>query len=156
MRRITDWKDWIIAAFVSVLFFGYAPFMSGTIGSIPGAAVAFWLGDRPVVLLLLATVLFALGVAASSRGETIFDCKDPSKVVIDEFVGMLVAFLWLPVTWHALVAAFVLFRLFDIWKPFPARTFDNLSGGLGIMADDLVAGIYANLTYHIIAFLLRS
>jgi phosphatidylglycerophosphatase A len=156
MRQIKDGKDWIIAAFVSVLFVGYAPFMSGTVGSVPGAVVAFWLGDRPIVLLGLAVVLFAMGALASSRGEHIFGRKDPSEVVIDEFVGMLVAFLWLPVTWQSLVAAFLLFRLFDIWKPFPAGRFEKLSGGLGIMADDLVAGIYANLTYHILFFLLKS
>ena len=152
MRRIEDGKDWILAAFTSVFFVGYAPFMSGTIGSVPAAVVAFWLGDRPVALLLLAAILFVLGVAASSRGERIFGRKDPSEVVIDEFVGMLVAFLWLPVTWQSLVAAFLLFRLFDIWKPFPARRFEELPGGLGVMADDLVAGIYANLLFRILDF----
>ena len=154
MRQIKDWKDWAIAAFTSVLFVGYAPFFSGTIGSIPGAVVAFCLGDRPFVLLLLALVLFVLGALASSRGEKIFGRKDPGEVVIDEFMGMLVAFLWLPVTLQSLAAVFVLFRLFDIWKPFPARKFEDIPGGLGIMADDLVAGIYANLTYRILVFLL--
>jgi phosphatidylglycerophosphatase A len=154
VRQIRDWKDWAIAAFTSVLFVGYAPFFSGTIGSVPGAVVAFCLGDRPLALLLLAFVLFVLGTLASSHGERIFGRKDPREVVIDEFVGMLVAFLWLPVTLQSLAAAFLLFRLFDIWKPFPARKFEDIPGGLGIMADDLVAGIYANLTYRILAFFL--
>jgi phosphatidylglycerophosphatase A len=155
MRQIKGWKDWAIAAFTSVLFVGYAPFMSGTIGSVPGAIVAFCLGDRPLILLLLALFLFVLGTLASSHGENLFGRKDPSEVVIDEFVGMLVAFLWLPVTLQSLAATFVLFRLFDIWKPFPARKFENIRGGLGIMADDLVAGIYANLTYRILDFLVQ-
>jgi len=154
MRQISDWKDWAIAAFTSVLFFGYAPFASGTVGSVPAAVVAFFLGDWPPVLLALAIVLFALGAPASSRAESIFGRKDPSEIVIDEFVGMLVAFLWLPVTLQSLAAAFVLFRLFDIWKPFPAGKLEELPGGLGIMADDLVAGIYANLACRILTFLL--
>ena len=154
MRKIEGWKDWMTAAFASVIFIGYAPFASGTVGSVPAAVVAFYLGGMPIVLLLLAVVLFILGTIASSRGEEIFGRKDPSEIVIDEFVGMLVAVLWLPTTWKSVGAAFLLFRLFDILKPFPAGRAERLKGGIGVMTDDLIAGIYANLAYRILAFLL--
>lgn len=154
MREIKGWRDRVTAAFVSVLFLGYAPVASGTIGSIPAAGLAALMGGRPFALFLLAAVLFVLGAVVSSRAEEIFGRKDPSEVVIDEFVGMLVAFLWLPVTWQSVAAAFLLFRLFDILKPFPANRCESLNRGWGIMSDDLVAGIYANLTYRILALLL--
>lgn len=153
MRKIDGWKDWITAAFASVFFIGYAPVASGTVGSVPAAVVAYLLGGRPIVLLLLAIALSVLGTIASSRAEAIFGRKDPSEIVIDEFAGMLVAMLWLPVTWKSVAAVFLLFRLFDILKPFPADRFERIKGGPGVMADDLVAGIYANLAYRLLALL---
>ena len=154
MRKIEGWKDWLVAGFTSVCFVGYSPFASGTVGSVPAVALIFCLGDRHLILFALAVVLAVAGVIASSSGERIFGRKDPSEIVIDEFVGMLVAVLWLPITWKTLAATFLLFRLFDIWKPFPARRFESLPGGLGIMADDLVAGLYANLAFRIITWLI--
>ncbi len=154
MRKIEGWKDWIVAGFTSVFFVGYSPFASGTVGSVPAAALVLCLGERHLILLALAVVLTVFGTIASSHGERVFGRKDPSEIVIDEFVGMLVAVLWLPITWKSVAAAFLLFRLFDIWKPFPARKFEELPGGFGIMADDLVAGVYANLTFRILALLI--
>ena len=153
MREVNGLKDKVTAAFVSVFFLGYAPVASGTVGSVPAALLVFFVGDRPLALLILAAALFFLGVAASSRAEAIFGRKDPSEVVIDEFAGMLVAMLWLPVTWQSIASVFLLFRLFDILKPFPANRCEKFKGGLGVMADDLVAGIYANLAYRILALL---
>jgi phosphatidylglycerophosphatase A len=144
------WKDRLVVAFTSVLFTGYAPVASGTIGSLPAVGVAVYLRDRPLALLLTAVALLALGAPASTRAEKIHGEKDPGRVTIDEFVGMLIAFLWLPITWVSVVSVFVLFRLFDIWKPFPANRCERLGGGLGIMADDVVAGIYANVAFRIL------
>ena len=148
--EIRGWKDRVTVVFASVLFLGYAPVASGTVGSLPAAGVAACLRDRPAALLLVAAVLFFLGMAASTRAEKIFGKKDASTIVIDEFVGMLIAFLWLPVTWGSGIAVFLLFRLFDILKPFPAGRCERLGGGLGVMADDVVAGIYANLAFRIL------
>lgn len=153
MQEIRGWRDRLIVAFASVLFLGYAPVASGTVGSLPAVGVAACLRERPSVLFLVAVALFFLGAVASSRAEKIFGRKDPGKVTIDEFVGMLIAFLWLPVTWRSVVAVFLLFRLFDIWKPFPADRCERLGGGLGVMADDVVAGIYANVTFRILTML---
>ncbi|MBI4831171.1 MAG: phosphatidylglycerophosphatase A [Candidatus Lindowbacteria bacterium] len=151
---VLEWKDQIIAGFVSVLFLGYSPVASGTVASIPGIFVALLLGDSPRLTLVVAVVLFALGVVASTRAEKIFGRKDPSQVTIDEFVGMLIALWGLPVTWGPVVAVFLFYRLFDIFKPFPARQCERIKGGLGIMADDVVAGIYANLLFRLIDYLL--
>ena len=148
------WMQQLTIIYSSVFFLGYTPVASGTVGSLPAIAVAFCLRHRQLMLLLLAIILFLVGVGASSQAAKIFGRKDPSEVVVDEFVGMLVAFLWIPMTWGSVIMAFVLFRLFDIWKPFPARQCDRMEGGFGIMMDDIVAGIYANLAVRIIlAFL---
>jgi len=153
-REIRGWKDCLTAGFVSVLFLGYVPVASGTVGSLPAIGVALWLRQRPVHLLVLSIVIFVLGVAASSRARGLFNAEDPSEVTIDEFVGMLLAFLWIPMTLKSIVAVFLLFRLFDIFKPFPARHCERIGGGLGIMADDVVAGIYANLAYRLLALVM--
>ena len=86
-----------------------------------------------------------VGIWAGGRAETYLKEKDPSAVVIDEVAGMILSVLFLPATPAVFISAFLLFRLFDIVKPYPARQWQALSGGAGIMLDDLVAGIYANL-----------
>ncbi len=144
------WTDTVVVGFVSVCYLGYAPVASGTFGSMPGVLVAWWLNKQPVALTLLAIVLFGVGVAASTRAESIFVQHDPSRVTIDEFVGMLVAFIGLPMTWTSVVLVFVFYRILDVVKPFPARQCEKIGGGLGIMADDVVAGIYANLACRVL------
>ena len=84
-----------------------------------------------------------VGIWAGSRVEMVIDAKDPGIIVIDEVAGMLVSVLFAPRTIPVLVTAFLLFRFFDIWKPFPARQFQELHGGVGVMLDDLIAGLYA-------------
>jgi phosphatidylglycerophosphatase A len=147
---VRGWKDHVLTGFVSVFFLGYSPIASGTVGSLPGIAIAYWLSGRPVTLLALAFIIFALGVPASSRAETVFGCKDPSYVTIDELAGMLIAFVGLPMSWSSAICIFLLFRIFDIFKPFPARQCERIRGGLGIMADDIVAGIYANMAFRLL------
>src|SRR6185369_14269521 len=100
-------------------------------------------------LALMLVVIFLVtmaGIWAASRSEKLLGKKDPSIVVIDEVAGQMIALLsgpfWAP-TWWSILTAFILFRLFDIWKPYPIRRFEALESGLGIMTDDLVAGVYA-------------
>ena len=116
---------------------------SGTVGSLV-TLIALWLIPFTTLALLvtLATVTL-VGIWAGSRVERAIDAKDPGIIVIDEVAGMLVSVLFLPRTIPVLVTAFLLFRLFDIWKPFPARQFQDLHGGVGVMLDDLIAGAYA-------------
>ena len=119
---------------------GYAPVASGTVGSFV-TVVAIWLlpvtPQRILVALIAVTVV---GVWAGSRVERVLGRKDPGIIVIDEVAGMLLSVILLPPTIPALVTAFLLFRLFDIWKPFPARESQVLTGGVGVMVDDLIAG----------------
>src|SRR5437763_10849171 len=97
-----------------------------------------------ILLLVVFSVSFA-GTWAATRAEKLLGKKDPGAVVVDEVAGQLVAFLFVPwgAGWWAVAAAFVAFRVFDIWKPYPMRRLEALGGGLGIMADDLLAGFYA-------------
>ncbi len=128
----------------SVFGAGYFPVASGTVGSLV-TAVAIWLLPltRPRIVVALAVVT-VLGVWAGSRVERALGRKDPGVIVIDEVAGMLlsVVLLPLPLSIPVLVTAFLLFRLFDIWKPFPARESQALTGGMGVMVDDLIAGLY--------------
>ena len=138
-------------------FLGYAPVAPGTVGSL-GCAVLLWfllpqvLAGAPLttlLLMILSTVAFiALAVWASTRAERELG-KDASPIVVDEFAGMLIAVLFLPKTLTVYAVAFVLFRILDILKPFPAARAESLPGGLGIVMDDVVAGIYANALVRI-------
>ena len=122
---------------------GYAPIASGTLGSLV-AAIALWLIPfSPTALLATLVVVTIVGVWAGSRVERALGAKDPGVIVIDEVAGMFLAVLFLPRTLPVLVSAFFLFRLFDIWKPYPARQIQEFHGGLGVMLDDLIAGAYA-------------
>ena len=114
----------------------------GTVGSLV-TAVAIWL--LPFNLMRMAITLVAVtlvGLWAGSRVERVLGRKDPGLIVIDEVAGMLLSMILLPRTLPVLVTAFLLFRLFDIWKPFPARESQALTGGMGVMVDDLIAGLY--------------
>jgi phosphatidylglycerophosphatase A len=125
---------------------GYAPFAPGTAGSLVGLAL-FW----PVHHLTLAgqcvatALVFALGVAAAGHVARRSGIEDPGLVVADEVVGMWVSLLGLPLTGVTAAAGFFLFRVFDVFKPYPARDLERLPGGWGIMCDDVMAGVYANL-----------
>ncbi len=114
----------------------------GTAGSLV-ALVALWLIPFSLSSLLLTLVfVILLGVWASTRSERLLGRKDPGQVVIDEVAGMILSVLTLPRAPLVLLLAFVLFRLFDIVKPFPARQSQHFPGGIGVMLDDLVAGAY--------------
>ncbi len=131
--------------FSTVFKIGYLPIAPGTWGSL--AALLIWyviIGHiSSITLIVLIAIIFALGVYTSSVTEINISKQDPSIIVIDEWVGQWIALLFLPksILWG--LAAFLLFRLFDIWKPYPIKKLDKMSGGLGIMLDDVLAGIYA-------------
>jgi phosphatidylglycerophosphatase A len=125
---------------------GYSPMASGTVGSVVG--LILWvalIGLSPLGYALAALAIAGLGVWAAGRASEIFRRHDDGRITIDEVAGMLFSLAWLPARPEVAVLAFVLFRVFDIWKPFPAGAAERLPGGLGVMADDLVAGVYANL-----------
>jgi len=129
---------------------GYGPIAPGTWGSLPGLAMAWGL-DRLAGrwAVLGGALFFALaGVWAAGRAEALLGEKDPGPVVVDEIAGQMVALLLLRPTPQVLLVAFLLFRVLDVWKPWPAHRLENLAGGSGIMADDVMVGLYANLILH--------
>jgi len=126
----------------SVFGAGYAPVASGTVGSFV-TVVAIWLLPlTPLRIAVALVVVVLVGIWAGSRVERVLGKKDPGVIVIDEVAGMLLSLILLPRTIPVLITAFLLFRLFDIWKPFPARESQALTGGVGVMVDDLIAGFY--------------
>ena len=129
-------------------YVGYAPIAPGTAGSIAGLAVYAALRAAGASLwadLAIIAILFAAGVWSGSLAERHFGGTDPAPGVIDEVVGMLVTLWALPATWTTALLGFVAFRVLDVVKPWPARQLEGLHGGLGMMADDVMAAVYANV-----------
>lgn len=135
---------------------GLAPIASGTFGSL--AALLPWLLLRelpPWAYLLAVLAVFALGVWAAQRVIETMREEDPGVVVIDEFIGLWLTLFLAPPGWLWLLVGFLVFRLFDIWKPWPVRWADRrLKGGLGTMVDDVLAGAYGFLCLQGLALLL--
>ena len=129
---------------------GYSPVAPGTAGSLAGLAIAIALGEFAGLaewqFALLAAAGFAPAVWAATDTARAEKVKDPGIVVVDEVIGQWVALAGAhPINWKSYLGAFVLFRLFDIWKPPPVRQLEGLPEGLGIVADDAMAGLYAAL-----------
>ena len=135
---------------------GYLPKAPGTWGTLVGLLLWWPLaGLSLTAYLATVAVLFIVGVASAGAAEKILDRGDPGVVVIDEIVGALIALAAVPLHPVAALAGFALFRLFDIAKPFPVGWVDrHLHGGLGIMLDDVAAGLYALLVLHLGLWLL--
>ena len=145
-----------LAVFIATAgYCGYFPFAPGTVGSAAGLLVYLlvWWTHSPLVEIGLIVALFALGVWAGTRAEQYFGGIDPGAVVIDEVVGMLITLAFIPVGWSGALTGFLLFRMFDVFKPYPAGRFERLHGGLGVMADDAMAAVYANLSLRVLIWL---
>lgn len=157
-----------VALAMSTWGVGYLPLAPGTWGSVIGVLI-FWLlagaarGSINVVLAVQSTaivIITFMGIWAASRVERLMGLKDPGRVVVDEVAGQMISLL--PLSWLArsnsiawIIVSFTLFRFFDIVKPYPARKCEALHGGLGIMADDLVAGVYGALVTAALMMIFR-
>lgn len=128
---------------------GFAPIAPGTVGALV-TIIALWLLPLPLMPVFshLIVVFFFIGVWAAAVCEKQWG-HDPGRVNWDEVVGMMISVVAVPKTWPMYVAAFVLFRAFDVIKPFPVNRAEKLPGGWGIMIDDVIAGVYANLAVQI-------
>jgi phosphatidylglycerophosphatase A len=140
-------------ALATFLGCGYFPKAPGTIGSLGGlvvAALLHWFGQGRVALFVLLLVCLFPAIWSATVTARLLNRKDPGQVVIDEVLGQWVTLLGAGVwNWKTFLAAFLLFRLFDIWKPQPVRALEKLREGTGIVADDLMAGVYGALILYI-------
>jgi phosphatidylglycerophosphatase A len=136
----------------SVFFTGYIPIASGTFGSFAALVIYLIPGfENPTVMILAISFFFVLGIGISEKFEKIYG-KDPKQCTIDELVGTWIALLFIPKTILFVSISFVLWRISDIIKPFPARQLERLKGGLGIMIDDVIAATYSLIVTHIIIY----
>ncbi|MBW1971455.1 MAG: phosphatidylglycerophosphatase A [Deltaproteobacteria bacterium] len=142
----------IIKFIASAAFLGYFPYIPGTAGTLMGIPIAIAFARMPSFLHFITLIGFFFASAwFSSLAEKIFKKKDAKEIVIDEVMGYLITMAYLPIYWPYIIGGFFLFRFFDIVKPYPAKFFDQkVKGGIGVVADDVVAGLYANLIMQII------
>ena len=136
-------------AVATALGVGYVPVAPGTFGSAAGLLLWYLLPASPAAQASAIAVIIVIGSWSGSVAEHHFGRPDPGYVVIDEVAGMLVTLFLVPVGWGGALLAFLLFRLSDIVKPYPANRLERLPGGAGIMADDVMAGVYANLALRL-------
>ena len=127
---------------------GYSPYAPGTVGSLVALLLFIFIPLDDYLWLGISITMFILGIWVSGTVEKDKE-KDPGIVVIDEFVGQWIALIFLPRILWIFVAGFLLFRILDIIKPFPAADFEELEGGIGIMLDDLIVAIYTNIALHL-------
>lgn len=128
---------------------GYLPVMPGTFGSLVGLAVFMVTRDLPATAFACVTALM-LGFLLTGRAERLFGQKDCSRIVLDEVGGMLLSLVFIPFDIRLAWIGFLMFRIFDTLKPFPAGRLQGLKGSAGIMLDDVIAGLYANLVLQVI------
>jgi phosphatidylglycerophosphatase A len=136
-------------ALATAIGVGYAPVASGTFGSAAGLILWAVLPGDWLVQALVIAALAVVGSWSSSVAERYFEAADPSQVVIDEVMGMLITLFMVPVGWKGALVGFFLFRVFDVIKPYPANRLERLPAGMGVMADDFMAAIYANLALRL-------
>jgi phosphatidylglycerophosphatase A len=136
-------------------YVGYAPVAPGTFGSAAGLVVYLlvWFTKSRLLEAGLIAAIFAIGIWSATHAERYFGGVDPGPVVIDEVLGMLVTLAFIPVGVSGALAGFVIFRIFDVLKPWPANRLENLHSGAGIIADDAMAGVYANFCLRLLIWL---
>lgn len=136
-------------------FVGTIPFAPGTFGSIIGLPVCFLISRLNIFLSLLWTLLFIFfAIWVAGAAVRILNKEDPGEIVIDEIAGLIVTFAGVPFTVKTAIVGFVIFRAFDILKPFPIRTLEErVAGGPGVVLDDVMAGIYSNIILRLVIHL---
>jgi len=148
-------RDIFIKLLSSFFFLGYAPIASGTVGTLAAVPLVFFLKDHLLAYTIVMVSLIVLGIYVSTEAEHMYQEKDSHKIVIDEVAGYFVTMFLIPnMTLGVMILGFFLNRVFDILKPYPIRKIESLHGGLGIMLDDVLAGVYANLSLRLIIILL--
>ena len=146
-----NYKQKSVMFFATGCFIGNIPFAPGTFGSIPGLAFCFLLSKIEFALAVVLTILFIFfAIWMAHKAEIILKAEDPGCIVIDEMAGMVVTLIGLPLNMISVLAGFLIFRILDIIKPYPIRWLERkLSGGIGIVMDDIAAGILGNIILRI-------
>jgi phosphatidylglycerophosphatase A len=146
LSKTPNRADKLLKHIATLGLIGYLPVAPGTWASLAGAAAIYVLRPPQAAYLFSIACVCALGVIAAGAAERLIGEKDSGHIVVDELAGIMISLFALPLSFGYVVSGFILFRIFDILKPFPIRRLDQgVGGGLGIMADDLLAGIYANV-----------
>ncbi|MEE9539603.1 MAG: phosphatidylglycerophosphatase A [candidate division NC10 bacterium] len=143
-QRKQTLSDRLVVAIATGVYVGYLPPAPGTLGSLLGLLL-LWPLKPGTVQVLVTLFLIGVGIVVADQAARVIGGQDPPAIVIDEIAGIAVATLLLPPQVQERVVAFVIFRVFDVIKPFPARQAERLPGGFGIVGDDLIAGLYTNL-----------
>ena len=151
-RMVNRGHEKIDRAIATVFGLGYFPVAPGTVGSLAGLIVCFFLHGYPVLYAGVFLVLFVAGIASAGRVEASEGMKDPSIIVIDEAACSLPAFFFIPMELPYILVGFILFRAIDIIKIPPMKHIEKLSGGWGIMLDDLMAAVYTNIILQLLVF----
>lgn len=149
MKQINFFEKLIGSGFYT----GFIPIASGTFGSIIAVLIYLIPGfEKPVVIIPSVIVIFTVGVFISFKFEKVYG-KDPSECTIDEITGTWIALMFLPKTIGIALTSFLIWRILDIIKPYPARQSEKLNGGWGIMMDDVISGFYTLVIMHLIIFI---
>ena len=139
----------------SGFFTGYIPIVPGTFGSLAGLLIYYIPGfEKPVIILPAIIVFTVYGIYVGNKFDKVYG-KDPRQCTIDEVVGMWISLLFLPKQIVISILAFIIWRAFDIVKPFPAKNLEKLEGGLGIMIDDVVSGLYSLIVLQVILYFFK-
>ncbi len=142
--------DFVVKTTSTFFYSGYAPFIPGTIGSILGLFLFYLLKDDSLVYGFFTFLILILGFLVSGEAERIFKQKDSRYIVIDEVGGMLLSLAFIPSDIKWVIAGFIIFRILDALKPYPAARLQELKGSLGVMSDDIVAALYTNIILQIV------
>ncbi|MCU0415177.1 MAG: phosphatidylglycerophosphatase A [Ignavibacteriaceae bacterium] len=147
--KINSFEKFIGSGFYT----GYSPFISGTVGSLAALIIYLIPGFEQLFVIIPSIVIFMVyGIYVGTKFEAEYG-KDPAQCTIDEVVGMWISLVGLPKTFAIVAIAFVLWRILDIIKPPPARNLERLKGGLGIMIDDVISGIYTLIIMLLVVYL---
>lgn len=142
----------LVKVIATFFYIGYLPLMPGTWGSLGGALIYFLVRHNTYLFLSVLAALFCAGFYVGGRAEDIFGQKDDKRIVIDEVCGMLLLYLLIPPSRLYIIIGFILFRLFDVLKPYPAKKLEKLPRSLGIMSDDILAALYSYIIVQLAVY----
>lgn len=141
----------IALMFATFLGVGFCPVAPGTAATAAGIVLVYFLQSSLPLYTVVMVLLLVLAIPVCTYLEKESGRKDPGLLVIDEVVGIMIGLIGLPLSWPVVIVGFFLFRAFDMFKIYPINRFEALPGGLGIMLDDVMAGLYTNIVLHIAA-----